>query len=140
MHTGHHPQRAAGPRKWDVDGNEIIDFVMGHGSLLFGHAHPLLVEAVSAQIGQGTHYGDTARLAYDMGRHDESEELYRKAVAWWDQLRQSDADSSDYARRSANARSSLAGILRQRGEVEVLLRSASTRQQAFYQATVYMSS
>ena len=50
-------QRAAGPRKWDVDGNEIIDFVMGHGSLLFGHAHPLLVDAVSAQIVQGTHYG-----------------------------------------------------------------------------------
>ena len=50
-------ERAAGPRKWDVDGNEIIDFVMGHGALLYGHAHPLLVDAVSRQIRRGTHYG-----------------------------------------------------------------------------------
>ncbi|PZC43693.1 MAG: glutamate-1-semialdehyde 2,1-aminomutase [Chloroflexi bacterium] len=50
-------ERAAGCRKWDVDGNEIIDFVMGHGALLYGHAHPLLVDAVTAQIQRGTHYG-----------------------------------------------------------------------------------
>ena len=50
-------ERALGPRKWDVDGNEIIDLVMGHGALLFGHAHPLLVEAVSEQVRRGTHYG-----------------------------------------------------------------------------------
>ena len=50
-------ERAAGCRKWDVDGNEIIDFVMGHGALLYGHAHPLLVDAVSQQIRRGTHYG-----------------------------------------------------------------------------------
>ena len=52
-------ERAAGSRKWDVDGNTIIDFVMGHGALLYGHAHPLLVEAVSAQISHGTHYGSS---------------------------------------------------------------------------------
>ena len=28
--------RAEGPRKWDVDGNEYIDYVSGHGSLLLG--------------------------------------------------------------------------------------------------------
>ena len=53
--------RAAGPRKWDVDGNEIIDYVMGHGALLFGHAHPLLVDAVQEQIGKGSHYGGSQR-------------------------------------------------------------------------------
>ena len=50
-------ERAQGPRKWDVDSNEILDFVMGHGALLFGHAHPLLVQAVGEQIARGTHYG-----------------------------------------------------------------------------------
>ena len=49
--------RAAGARKWDVDGSEIIDYVMGHGALLFGHAHPTLVRAVRRQIERGTHYG-----------------------------------------------------------------------------------
>ena len=50
-------ERAQGCRKWDVDGNEIIDYVMGHGALLLGHSHPLLVEAVNRQIAKGTHYG-----------------------------------------------------------------------------------
>jgi glutamate-1-semialdehyde 2,1-aminomutase len=49
--------RAAGPRKWDVDGREYIDYWMGHGALFLGHAHPSLVEAVQGQIGRGTHYG-----------------------------------------------------------------------------------
>lgn len=48
---------AKGTRKWDVDGNEYLDYTMGHGSLILGHAHPALVEAVSQQIRKGTHYG-----------------------------------------------------------------------------------
>ena len=53
---------AQGTRKWDVDGNEIIDFVMGHGALLLGHAHPTLVRAVTDQIARGTHYGASHAL------------------------------------------------------------------------------
>ncbi len=53
---------AAGPRKWDVDGNEITDYVMGHGALLLGHAHPVLRSAVCAQIEKGTHYGGCHQL------------------------------------------------------------------------------
>ena len=49
--------RAVGPRKWDVDGNELIDYVMGHGALLFGHSHPYLVETVQQQVARGTHLG-----------------------------------------------------------------------------------
>ncbi|MEX0750470.1 MAG: aspartate aminotransferase family protein [Dehalococcoidia bacterium] len=49
--------RAAGSRKWDVDGNEIVDYVMGHGALLLGHQHPAVVEAVAEQAQLGTHYG-----------------------------------------------------------------------------------
>jgi glutamate-1-semialdehyde 2,1-aminomutase len=47
----------AGPRKWDVDGNEYIDYVSGHGALLLGHSHPAIVAAVTGQIGRGTHLG-----------------------------------------------------------------------------------
>ncbi|UCH86826.1 MAG: aspartate aminotransferase family protein [Dehalococcoidia bacterium] len=50
-------ERAQGCRKWDVDGNEIVDYVMGHGALMLGHSHPLLVQAVNSQIAKGTHYG-----------------------------------------------------------------------------------
>jgi len=48
---------AKGSRKWDVDGNEYLDYVMGFGTLLLGHTHSALVEAVSEQITKGTHYG-----------------------------------------------------------------------------------
>ena len=47
----------AGPCKWDVDGNEYIDYVSGHGALLLGHSHPAIAEAVSQQITRGTHLG-----------------------------------------------------------------------------------
>jgi glutamate-1-semialdehyde 2,1-aminomutase len=49
--------RADGPRKWDVDGREYIDYWMGHGALFLGHSHPSLVEAVQRQVSRGTHYG-----------------------------------------------------------------------------------
>ena len=51
--------RAAGPRKWDVDGNEYVDYFGGHGALLLGHAHPAVVEAVREQVEQGTHWGSS---------------------------------------------------------------------------------
>ena len=54
--------RADGPRKWDVDGNEYIDYFGGHGALLFGHCHAPLVEAVRRQATLGTHWGASHEL------------------------------------------------------------------------------
>ncbi len=48
--------RAKGSRIWDVDGNEYIDFNMGYGALLVGHAHPILVEELRKQVENGTLY------------------------------------------------------------------------------------
>ena len=47
----------AGPLKWDVDGNEYVDYVSGHGALILGHSHPAIAAAVSEQINRGTHLG-----------------------------------------------------------------------------------
>src|SRR5438067_8271804 len=54
--------RAKGPRKWDVDGNEYVDYFGGHGALLFGHAHAPLVEALERQVTLGTHWGASHEL------------------------------------------------------------------------------
>jgi glutamate-1-semialdehyde 2,1-aminomutase len=54
--------RAAGPRKWDVDGNEYVDYFGGHGALLLGHSHPAVVEAVQRQVPLGTHWGSSHEL------------------------------------------------------------------------------
>jgi glutamate-1-semialdehyde 2,1-aminomutase len=50
-------EHADGAHKWDVDGNELIDYVMGHGALLLGHGDPDVVQAVQQQVARGTHYG-----------------------------------------------------------------------------------
>jgi glutamate-1-semialdehyde 2,1-aminomutase len=48
--------RAEGSRVWDVDGNEYIDFIMGYGINIAGHAHPAIVNAVKEQIEKGSAY------------------------------------------------------------------------------------
>ncbi len=50
-------EAARGARKWDAKGREFIDLWGGHGSLLFGHAAPEMIEATSAQLQKGTHFG-----------------------------------------------------------------------------------
>jgi glutamate-1-semialdehyde 2,1-aminomutase len=49
--------RSSGSRKWLIDGTELIDYTMGHGALLLGHAHPVVVQALRDQVSHGTHYG-----------------------------------------------------------------------------------
>jgi glutamate-1-semialdehyde 2,1-aminomutase len=53
---------AQGARKWDVDGHEYVDYVMGHGALLLGHGHPAIVAAVAEQVARGTHLGASHEL------------------------------------------------------------------------------
>ena len=55
-------EHAAGSHKWDVDGNEYVDYFGGHGALLLGHNHPAVVEAVTAQLPKGVHYGASHEL------------------------------------------------------------------------------
>jgi glutamate-1-semialdehyde 2,1-aminomutase len=58
-------ERCAGSRKWDVDGHQYVDFWMGHGALLLGHGHPLVLEAISQQLPKGTHLGGESPLAIE---------------------------------------------------------------------------
>lgn len=53
---------ATGSKKWDVDGNEYIDYVLGHGALILGHSHPDVVRAVQEQMAKGVHYGENHEL------------------------------------------------------------------------------
>lgn len=49
-------ERGEGCRLWDTQGNEILDFSIGWGSCLVGHARPEVVTAVRDQIGKGSNY------------------------------------------------------------------------------------
>ena len=48
---------AEGSRIFDVDGKEYIDYCMGYGPLILGHAPRPVVEAVRDQLEKGTLYG-----------------------------------------------------------------------------------
>jgi glutamate-1-semialdehyde 2,1-aminomutase len=58
-------RRGEGAYKWDADGHRIVDYVMGHGSLVAGHSHPDVVEAVRRQAGLGQHLGGSSEIEAD---------------------------------------------------------------------------
>ena len=64
---GIYVERAEGSRKWDVDGNEYVDYFGGHGALLLGHNHPEVMAAVQAALSQGTHFGSSHSLELTWG-------------------------------------------------------------------------
>ena len=48
---------SSGNRVETLDGDQLVCYVMGHGSLLLGHVHPEVVRAVQAQAARAFHYG-----------------------------------------------------------------------------------
>jgi glutamate-1-semialdehyde 2,1-aminomutase len=50
-----------GDRVWDIDGNEYIDFHLGYGAMVVGHAHPKIVEAIRNQASLGTHFAQPTK-------------------------------------------------------------------------------
>ncbi|MDK2972094.1 MAG: glutamate-semialdehyde -aminomutase [Candidatus Sumerlaeota bacterium] len=58
--------RALGARLWDVDGNELLDFVGSWGPMILGHRHPAVEEAVRKQAETGMSYGMPCELEVRM--------------------------------------------------------------------------
>ncbi len=65
-------ERGEGCRLWTTDGGEMLDFSMGWGSALVGHAHPEVVNAVRNQVAKGANFAYTT---------DRSLELAERIVA-----------------------------------------------------------
>jgi glutamate-1-semialdehyde 2,1-aminomutase len=49
-------REARGARLSDFSGREYIDYILGSGPLVLGHAHPAVLAAVEAQLRKGTTY------------------------------------------------------------------------------------
>ncbi len=60
-------ERGAGPKVWDVDGNEMWDFHNGFGSMVQGHAHPAIGKAITDRYGLGTHFAAPTEDAIVVG-------------------------------------------------------------------------
>ena len=59
-------ERGAGPRIWDVDGNEYIDYVLSWGPLVLGHAPAVVLDALAATMRDGTSFGIPTALEVEL--------------------------------------------------------------------------
>jgi len=64
--------RGEGAAVWDSEGRRYTDFTMGWGSVLLGHAHPAVVEAVRRRAGLGSNFAYVTEPALEL-----AEELVR---------------------------------------------------------------
>jgi glutamate-1-semialdehyde 2,1-aminomutase len=60
--------RAAGCKIWDVDGNQLIDYVGTWGPAILGHAHPKIISAIKAAAENGTSFGIPNPLEVKMAK------------------------------------------------------------------------
>ena len=104
-------ERGAGGRKWDVDGNEYIDFLGGNGALLLGHAHPDIAAAIEKALALGTHFGSDHPL------HIEWAELVQRLIPCAERVRfvNSGTEATLLALRVARAHMKRNKILRFEG-------------------------
>jgi glutamate-1-semialdehyde 2,1-aminomutase len=84
---------------WDTNGRRYLDYLLGSGPMLLGHAHPAVVEAVERQMRRGTSYMLLNEPAIEL-----AEELVR-AVPCAEQVRytSSGTEATFFALRVARA-------------------------------------
>jgi len=91
--------KARGSKLHDVDGNEYVDFWLGHTALILGHSPLVVVRAVEKQLGNGTQYGTShgleVSLAEQIAKMVPSAEMTR--------FTNSGTEASMYATRLARA-------------------------------------
>ena len=65
--------RGEGLRTWDVDGNEYRDFLGNYTSLILGHSHPAVVEAVTDQVRKASAFAAPTEVEVEL-----AEEIRRR--------------------------------------------------------------
>ena len=92
-------REARGAHLYDFSGREYIDYVLGSGPMVLGHAHPAVVAAVEAQLRKGTTYFQLSEPAVAL-----ADEICR-AVPCAEQLRytSSGSEATFFALRVARA-------------------------------------
>jgi glutamate-1-semialdehyde 2,1-aminomutase len=91
--------RARGSKLYDVDGNEYVDYWLGHTALILGHGPTAVIKAVKGQIENGTHYGTSHELEIKLA------EQVAKMVPTAEMIRftNSGTEANMYATRLARA-------------------------------------
>jgi glutamate-1-semialdehyde 2,1-aminomutase len=92
-------KKGQGARVWDEDGNEFVDYLLGSGPMVLGHAHPEVLEVVLSQLNNGTTFFANNSLGIEL-----AEEIC-KAVPCAEQVRfvSTGSEADMYAIRLARA-------------------------------------
>ena len=69
-------ERGQGCELWDTTGKRFLDFSMGWGSVLVGHARPEVTQAVAEQVGRGANFAYITRSTLEL-----AEEIHRVSPA-----------------------------------------------------------
>ncbi len=103
--------RGEGCRLWDAEGNVYLDFSMGWGSCLVGHARPEVVRAVQTQAARGSNFAYLNEQALAL-----AEEIQRAAPAA-ERVRfcASGTEATMYCQRLARAATGRSRILKFEG-------------------------
>jgi len=103
--------RGQGCRLWDADGNEYLDFLGNFTSLLHGHAHPAVHQALVEQGTQGTVHGSANELQVRLA------EMLVERVPSVEQLRfcNSGTEATLFALRAAKAFTGKPKIMKMEG-------------------------
>lgn len=91
-------ERGQGPYIWDADGNRYIDYRLGFGPIILGHAHPAVVDHVREAIGNGTLFAWTTPLEIEV-----AERICRMTGAERVRLANSGTEAAMHALRLARA-------------------------------------
>src|ERR1700733_4917242 len=88
-----------GGHVWDEDGKEYVDFLLGSGPMLVGHAHPEVTAAAQARVAQGTTFFANNRWGIELA------EAIVAAVPCAQQVRfvSTGSEADLYAMRAARA-------------------------------------
>jgi glutamate-1-semialdehyde 2,1-aminomutase len=105
------PAYGRGARLYDVDGNEYVDYLLGSGPLILGHAHPAVVEAVQQQAARASTFYYLSEPALELA------ELITSAVPCADKVRfcSSGNEATFFAMRLARAHTGREKVLKFEG-------------------------
>lgn len=83
-YTGMDPvpiKRGKGPYIYDYDANRYIDYVLGWGAMILGHAHPQVISEIKAALDRGLTFGATHDSEIALAR------LIRRAIPFAEKIR-----------------------------------------------------
>lgn len=71
-----HLKKGQGPFVWDVQGNQLYDFICGMGSMILGHGNQLIAESIYRQATQGITLSLSTPLELELA------EALREIIPW----------------------------------------------------------